>query len=98
MTSSWNVTKYVEHFRELRQKNWFMRESWVGFCNKKNFASNRNEIRFACFFSLLFTSNFSLPTKAKLLHRIFALVFFQQFFISLHYASDFLVLLQSETK
>jgi hypothetical protein len=54
--------------------------------------TKRNEIRFACvshahvkkknfrFFSLHFASNFSLPIKAKLIERIFALFRFQNFF------------------
>jgi hypothetical protein len=73
-------------------------------CLKKNhyFASKRNDIRFACvlhahaktnyffrFLLLLFASNFSLPTKAKLIQRIFALFRFRKFFFSLRFASDF---------
>jgi hypothetical protein len=81
------------------------------FRKKIFFASKRNEakrdpfrMRFArsreiyFFFSLLFASNFSLPIKAKLIERIFALFRFQKFFVSLRFASDLFVSLQSETK
>jgi hypothetical protein len=39
------------------------------------------------FFSLHFASNFSLPTKAKLIERIFALFRFQNFFASFRFRS-----------
>jgi hypothetical protein len=42
-------------------------------------------------FLLLFTSNFSLLTKAKLIEHIFALFRFQNFFVSLHFTSDLFV-------
>ncbi len=48
--------------------------------------------------SLLFASNFLLPTKAKLIQRIFALFCFQKLFVSLRFVSDFFILLQSKAK
>ncbi len=62
------------------------------FRKKKFFASKRNEAKRDPFrtltwkkfiFLLLFASNFSLPTKAKLIERIFALFRFQNLFVSL---------------
>jgi hypothetical protein len=69
------------------------------FRKKKFFASKRNEakrdpfrMRFARsrekktffrFFSLHFASNFSFPTKAKLIERIFAMFCLNNFFVSL---------------
>jgi hypothetical protein len=66
----------------------------------------QNEIRFACVLhahvkkknSLLLALNFSLPTKAKLKERIFALFCFQNFFVTHCFASTLFVLLQSKTK
>ncbi len=46
-------------------------------------ARSREKKHFFRFFSLHFASNFSLPTKAKLIERIFALLRFQKFFVSL---------------
>ncbi len=48
-----------------------------------HFARSRENL----FFSLLFASNLSLPTKAKLKERIFALLRFQKIFVSLRFAS-----------
>jgi hypothetical protein len=50
---------------------------------RMRFARSREKKQFFCFFSLLFASNFSLPTKAKLTVRIFALFRLQNFFVSL---------------
>jgi hypothetical protein len=73
----------------------YTRLGCAGFAKKKfslQSETERNEIRFARsrekriffrFFSLHFASNFSLPTKAKLIERIFALFRFQTFFVSL---------------
>ncbi len=68
----------------------------AGFAKKNFFASKRNEVkrdpfrmRFARpreknnFFSLLFASNFALPTKAKLIVLFFALFRLQKYFVSL---------------
>jgi hypothetical protein len=59
-------------------------------------ASKRNKKKIFRFFSLHLVWNFSLPTKAKLIERIFALFRFQTFFDPLRFSSDLFVSLQSE--
>ncbi len=79
--------KLSTRMRWFRQKNFrFKLFACVSHAHakKKFFASFRFE--------------FLLPTKAKLIHRIIALFRFQTFFVSLSFASDFFVSLQSEMK
>ncbi len=82
-----NHQSLKKHFHTLKGLLSHEVETRVRRFRKKNFSlqkgTKRNEIRFACvshahvkeqiFFSLLFASNFSLPTKAKLVVLFFAL-------------------------